>query len=83
MYGIPTTQILNWKTQKTLCVTDGILLELVAIETKPYRRDGVKRKHKNILGVGSQADIPELNKFQCGIFAMYSLAEAKQIAQMR
>ena len=36
---------------------------------------------KDILGVGSQAEIPELNKFQCGIFAMHSLAEAKQIAQ--
>ncbi|EEV17540.1 hypothetical protein CAMGR0001_0370 [Campylobacter gracilis RM3268] len=35
-----------------------------------------------ILGVGSQAEIPELNKFQCGTFAMHSLAEAKQIAQM-
>ena len=34
-----------------------------------------------ILGVGSQAEIPELNKFQCGTFAMHSLAEAKQIAQ--
>ena len=36
---------------------------------------------KDILGVASQADIPELNKFQCGSFAMHSLAEAKQIAQ--
>ena len=36
---------------------------------------------KDILGVGSQAEIPELNKFQCGTFAMHSLAEAKQIAQ--
>ena len=61
-------------------MTDEILLELVAIETKPYRRDGVKRKHKNILGVGSQKDT-QLNKFQCGTFAMHSLAEAKQIAQ--
>ena len=77
MNGILTTQILNRKTQKVLWATDEILLELVAIETKPYRRDSVRRKHKNILGIGSQADIPELNKFQCGIFAMYSLAEAK------
>ena len=36
---------------------------------------------KGILGVGSQADIPELNKFQCGTFAMHSLAEDEQIAQ--
>jgi len=35
---------------------------------------------KDILGVGSQKDT-RLNKFQCGTFAMHSLAEAKQIAQ--
>ena len=51
---ILATQILNLKTQKALCVTDGILLELVAIETKPYRRGVAKRKHKNILGVPSR-----------------------------
>ena len=48
MNGILTTQILNRKTQKTLCVTDEILLELVAIETKPYRRDGVEREYEGI-----------------------------------
>nr|WP_315057773.1 hypothetical protein [uncultured Campylobacter sp.] len=32
------------------------------------------------MGVGSQKDT-QLNKFQCGIFAMHSLAEAEQIAQ--
>lgn len=35
---------------------------------------------KDILGVGSQKET-QLNKFQCGIFAMYSLAEDEQIAQ--
>ena len=35
---------------------------------------------KDILGVGSQKET-QLNKFQCGTFAMHSLAEAKQIAQ--
>ena len=54
MNGILATQILNRKTQKALYATDKILLELVAIETKPYRRNGVKRKHKNILGVPSR-----------------------------
>lgn len=34
-----------------------------------------------ILGVGSQKDT-QLNKFQCGIFAMHSLAEAEQIANV-
>jgi hypothetical protein len=54
MNGILTTQILNRKTQKTLCVTDKILLELVATETKHYHRDSVERKYKNILGVSSR-----------------------------
>ena len=54
MNGILTTQILNRKTQKVLWATDEILLELVVIETKPYRRGVAKRKHKNILGVLSR-----------------------------
>jgi len=35
----------------------------------------------DILGVKSQAEIPELNKFQCGSYKMHSLAEAHEIAQ--
>jgi S-ribosylhomocysteine lyase len=36
---------------------------------------------KDVLNVKSQADIPELNKYQCGTYAMHSLQEAQEIAQ--
>ncbi|MDD2384499.1 MAG: S-ribosylhomocysteine lyase [Sulfurospirillaceae bacterium] len=36
---------------------------------------------KDVLGVKSEADIPELNIYQCGTCAMHSLDEAKVIAQ--
>jgi len=35
----------------------------------------------NILEVGSQADIPELNKYQCGSYKMHSLKGAKKVAK--
>ena len=40
-----------------------------------------KASMSDVLGVQSEADIPELNKFQCGSYAMHSLSGAKQIAQ--
>lgn len=36
---------------------------------------------KDVLGVNSQSDIPELNLYQCGTCEMHSLEEAQQIAQ--
>jgi len=36
---------------------------------------------KDVLNVTDQNDIPELNEYQCGTYAMHSLEEAKQIAQ--
>ena len=36
---------------------------------------------QDVLAVTSQADIPELNEYQCGTFVMHSLAEAKAIAE--
>ncbi|PKH04213.1 S-ribosylhomocysteine lyase [Psychromonas sp. MB-3u-54] len=36
---------------------------------------------RDVLAVERQEEIPELNKFQCGTYAMHSLAEAKEIAQ--
>ena len=35
----------------------------------------------DILNVQSEADIPELNKYQCGTYTMHSLKDAKAIAQ--
>lgn len=36
---------------------------------------------QDVLDVENQKEIPELNLYQCGTYAMHSLAEAKQIAQ--
>ncbi|ABM05057.1 quorum-sensing autoinducer 2 (AI-2), LuxS [Psychromonas ingrahamii 37] len=36
---------------------------------------------RDVLAVEHQEEIPELNKYQCGTYAMHSLAEAKTIAQ--
>jgi S-ribosylhomocysteine lyase len=36
---------------------------------------------RDVLAVQNQEDIPELNKHQCGTYAMHSLPEAKAIAQ--
>ncbi len=36
---------------------------------------------KDVLGVPSQEDIPELNIYQCGSYTMHSLEEAKAVAQ--
>ncbi len=35
----------------------------------------------DVTNVKSQNDIPELNKYQCGTYAMHSLEDAKSIAQ--
>ena len=40
-----------------------------------------KKAMKDVLGVNSQSDIPELNLYQCGTCEMHSLEEAQQIAQ--
>ncbi|GGI72598.1 S-ribosylhomocysteine lyase [Shewanella gelidii] len=36
---------------------------------------------KDVLNVGSQSQIPELNEYQCGTYEMHSLNDAKSIAQ--
>ncbi len=36
---------------------------------------------KDVLKVKSQADIPELNIYQCGTYKMHSLDEAKEVAK--
>jgi S-ribosylhomocysteine lyase len=40
-----------------------------------------KKAMKDVLGVNSQSDIPELNLYQCGTCEMHSLDEAQKIAQ--
>ncbi len=41
----------------------------------------MKKAFKDILKVKSEADIPELNEYQCGTFKMHSLKNAKKIAK--
>jgi len=40
-----------------------------------------KRSMKDVLKVKSEADIPELNIYQCGTYKMHSLKSAKKISQ--
>ena len=40
-----------------------------------------RKAMKDVLGVNSQSDIPELNLYQCGTCEMHSLDEAQKIAQ--
>jgi len=40
-----------------------------------------KKSMEDVLAVKSEADIPELNIYQCGTFKMHSLKQAKDIAQ--
>ena len=40
-----------------------------------------KKAMKDVLKVKSEADIPELNVYQCGTFKMHSLDDAKKISQ--
>ncbi len=35
----------------------------------------------DVLKVASEQDIPELNEYQCGTYAMHSLGEAQKIAK--
>lgn len=39
-----------------------------------------KKSMKDVLGVKSKKDIPELNEYQCGTYKMHSLGEAQEIA---
>lgn len=41
----------------------------------------VKKAMKDVLKVKSEADIPELNIYQCGTYKMHSLKDAKKTAK--
>lgn len=59
----------------------GFYMSLLGSPSEEKVADAWKESMKDVLNVKSQNDIPELNKFQCGTYAMHSLEEAKQIAQ--
>ncbi|MFM2483096.1 S-ribosylhomocysteine lyase [Celerinatantimonas sp. YJH-8] len=59
----------------------GFYMSLVGQPDEQRVADAWLASMTDVLGVQSQKEIPELNKYQCGSFTMHSLDEAKQIAQ--
>ncbi|CAD7287840.1 S-ribosylhomocysteine lyase [Campylobacter majalis] len=58
----------------------GFYMSLIGTPEPERVRDAWMASMTDILNVKSEADIPELNKYQCGSYKMHSLYEAKQIA---
>ncbi|MDD3591878.1 MAG: S-ribosylhomocysteine lyase [Sulfurovum sp.] len=59
----------------------GFYMSLLGTPKKKEVAKAWKKSMEDILGVKSEADIPELNIYQCGTCKMHSLKEAKEIAQ--
>lgn len=59
----------------------GFYMSLIGKPDANLVKSAWKSSMNDILGVKSQCDIPELNKFQCGSYKMHSLDEAKIIAK--
>ena len=59
----------------------GFYMSLIGAPTEPQVGDAWIAAMHDVLAVKSQKDIPELNEYQCGTYAMHSLVEAKEIAQ--
>ncbi len=58
----------------------GFYMSLIGHPQEQQVADAWLAAMKDVLGVERQDDIPELNVYQCGTYAMHSLEEAKQIA---
>ncbi len=58
----------------------GFYMSLLGSPRKKEVAKAWKKSMEDILGVGCQGDIPELNLYQCGTCEMHSLKEAKEIA---
>lgn len=74
----PTVEIIDVSPMG--CRT-GFYMSLIGTPTAKEVADAWKKSMEDVLNVKSQADIPELNIYQCGTCAMHSLDEAKEIAQ--
>ncbi|CAG9000532.1 MAG: S-ribosylhomocysteine lyase [Candidatus Celerinatantimonas neptuna] len=59
----------------------GFYMSLIGEPGEQKVADAWLASMKDVLGVKSQKEIPELNEYQCGTYHMHSLDEAKQIAQ--
>jgi len=58
----------------------GFYMSLLGSPSEETVADAWEASMKDVLGVKSQSDIPELNIYQCGTYKMHSLDEAKEIA---
>lgn len=59
----------------------GFYMSLIGSPTEQTVGQAWLAAMQDVLNVEDQNQIPELNEYQCGTFAMHSLAEAQQIAQ--
>ena len=59
----------------------GFYMSLIGTPSEEEVAKAWEASMKDVLSVKSQSDIPELNEYQCGTYAMHSLKEAQEIAQ--
>ena len=59
----------------------GFYMSLIGCPSESEVADAWLAAMRDVLAVKHQEEIPELNKYQCGTYAMHSLDEAKAIAQ--
>ena len=59
----------------------GFYMSLLGSPQKKTVAKAWKKSMEDILNVKSEADIPELNKYQCGSCAMHSLKESQKVAK--
>lgn len=59
----------------------GFYMSLIGTPSEQQVADAWKASMQDVLKVEAQGDIPELNEYQCGTYAMHSLEDAKAIAK--
>jgi len=59
----------------------GFYMSVIGEPTEQEIAKAWEASMEDILAVGSQAEIPELNKYQCGSYKLHSLKGAKKVAK--
>ncbi|MBY6187014.1 S-ribosylhomocysteine lyase [Marinobacter hydrocarbonoclasticus] len=59
----------------------GFYMSLIGTPAESQVAAAWRASMEDVLKVENQGQIPELNEYQCGTYAMHSLAEAQQIAK--
>ena len=59
----------------------GFYMSAIGEPTEQEIAKGWEASMKDILNVGSEEEIPELNKYQCGSYKLHSLKGAKMVAE--